>query len=94
MFEISFEILVPASSGILWCHGQCVHSIAIVQFDRSQSVPSVHAAIIHVAIPFGILRLYVNGLRNLAANWFHLVCPFLLMADGFHIANWDKKMLF
>jgi hypothetical protein len=38
--------------------------------------------------------MYVNGLRNLAANWFHLVCLFLLMDDGFHIANWDKKMLF
>jgi hypothetical protein len=37
---------------------------------------------------------YVNGLRRLAANWFHLVCLFLLMGAGFHIANWDKKMLF
>ena len=40
------------------------------------------------------IRLYVNGLRHLAANWFHLVGLFLLMGAGFHIANWDKKMLF
>jgi hypothetical protein len=36
----------------------------------------------------------VNGLGNLAANWFHLVCLFLGMGAGFHIANWDKKVLF
>jgi len=38
--------------------------------------------------------MYANGLRHLAANWFHLVCLFLLIDAGFHIANWDKKMLF
>jgi len=40
------------------------------------------------------IRFYVNGLLRLAANWFHLVCLFLRMGTGFHIANWDKKMLF
>ncbi len=78
---------------MLWCHGQGMHSIRLFSHSTARNL------FLMLMRPFMLqalqdIRLYVNGLHNLAANWFHLICRLLLMGAGFHIAKWDKKMLF
>ena len=94
MLEITLEILVPASSGMLCCHGQGVHSICLFSHSTARNLFLLFMRASFMLQALQDIRLYVDGLRNLAANWFYLICRFLLMGAGFHIAKWDKKMLF